>query len=242
MIPARHSKAAQTLFELYIMPAMKRQFHAIHLLGTEPVWPDEYPLLILPNHCSWWDGFFIYLLNRRLWRRTPFLMMLEEQLRQYRFFSRLGAFSIDPATPGGIRESMRYARSILAAGRGNQRMLCIFPQGELLPWHIRPLGYKPGLLWLLQRTGRPVCAVQMGIKIEFLLQQRPEVFIEFSDPLLWPGAERSLQEWEECHAALLERMNQHILAREQGRILLHGKGSVHTRWTGWRRLTGRGEP
>ena len=230
MIPAQHNKSAEALFFLYIIPAMRRHFHSIHLLGVEPDWPQNHPLLILPNHCSWWDGFFIYLLNSRVWRRKPYLMMLEEQLAQNRFFRYLGAYSVNSKNPGALRTSLRYTQEILS-GRWQQNiMLCIFPQGELLPWQVRPLGYKPGMLWLLQNLNLPVWIVQMGIKIEFLLQQRPQVFIEFAEPLRYSDGEGTLEFWQQRHTRLLEAMDQKILHKEEGRLLLQGKKSVNTRW------------
>jgi len=239
LITARHSKAAQALFHLYIMPAMQRQFHSVHLLGDEPAWPAHTPLIILPNHSTWWDGFVIYLLNIRLWRRQPWVMMLEEQLRKRPFFRRLGVFSIDPATPGGVRRSLCYTRELLSGEEAGGRMLCLFPQGELLPWDHRPLGYKPGLIWLLQRLESPVCLVQLGIRGEFLQQQRPQLFLEFSPPLEWSGGENTLREWEQAHAALLERLSGRIAAGEEGRILLQGRRSVDARWQYWRGLLRR---
>ncbi|HNW60184.1 MAG TPA: lysophospholipid acyltransferase family protein [bacterium] len=239
LITARHSKTALTLFHLYILPAMQRQFHAVHLLGDEPAWPAHTPLIILPNHSSWWDGFFVDLLNIRLWQRQLYVMMLEEQLRKRLFFRRLGVFSIDPATPGGVRSSLRYTRELLQGKAAGQHVLCLFPQGELRPWHIRPLGYKPGLIWLLQHLESPVCLVQLGIRIEFLQQQRPEVFFEFSQPLPWSGAENPLPEWGEAHAALLERLSRRIVAGEEGRILLRGRRSIDARWQRWRGLLRR---
>lgn len=239
MIPARFSRGAWRLFRLYLHPAMRRQFHSIHLLGEEPEWPSEYPLVILPNHCSWWDGFFIYILNDQLWHRRPFLMMLEEQLSQHRFFTRLGVFSVDPSTPGGVRQSLRYTRELLTGGAAQERFLCLFPQGELRPWFVRPLGYKPGILWLLEKAAVPVCLVQLGFRIEFLLQQRPQVFCEFSQPILWSGQDLPLGELEARHAALLDRMNQRLLDGEEGKILFQGSGSVNTRWLRWRRFFGR---
>ena len=32
--------------------------------GELPEIPDHLPLLLLPNHSTWWDGFFVYLLNK----------------------------------------------------------------------------------------------------------------------------------------------------------------------------------
>ncbi|HOT97453.1 MAG TPA: lysophospholipid acyltransferase family protein [bacterium] len=239
LITARHSKTALALFHLYLLPAMQRQFHAVYLLGNEPAWPAHTPLIILPNHSSWWDGFFVDLLNIRLWQRQLYVMMLEEQLRKRLFFRRLGVFSIDPATPGGVRSSLRYTRELLQGEAAGRRVLCFFPQGELLPWQTRPLGYKPGLIWLLQHLEGPVCLVQLGIRIEFLQQQRPEVFLEFSRPLQWSGRPELLAEWEEGHAVLLDGLSRRIAAREEGRILLQGRHSVDARWQHWRGLLWR---
>ncbi len=236
MIPARHSKIAKALFHRYIMHAMKKQFHSLHLLGSEPEWPLDQPLLILPNHSSWWDGFFIHVLNEKLWQRRPYVMMLERELSKHRFFSRLGAFSIDPDTVGGVRRSLRYVREMLHTAGPPWPMICVFAQGELLPWHIRPLGYKPGVRWLLANTSTPVCVVQLGIRLEFLLQQKPQVFFEFSEPLIWTSETPALPSWEERHQELLERMSRRMMQKEQGRILLQGTSSVDTRWLRWRRL------
>jgi hypothetical protein len=98
------------------------------------------------------------------------------------------------------------------------------------------LGYKPGVRWLLANVSTPVCVVQLGIRLEFLLQQKPQVFFEFSDPLIRTNEARALSSWEEQHQDLLERMNRRILQKEQGRILLQGSSSVDTRWLRWRRL------
>ncbi|HPI71778.1 MAG TPA: lysophospholipid acyltransferase family protein [bacterium] len=242
MIPARHSKIAKAFFHRYIMHAMKKQFHALHLFGREPEWPTDRPLLILPNHSSWWDGFFIYVLNEKLWKRRPYVMMLEPQLAKHRFFSRLGAFSIDPETAGGVRRSLRYTREILRSTKQPRPMVCIFAQGELLPWHTRPLTYKPGIRWLLRHVSTPVCVVQLGIRLEFLLQQKPQVFFEFSDPLIYSGEELALASWEKRHRDLLERMSRRIAHKEEGKILLQGTHSVDTRWLRWRRLFTREMP
>jgi chlorobactene lauroyltransferase len=218
---------------------MRRSFFTIHLLGEEPAVPAESPLLILPNHSSWWDGFFLYLLNLRLWRRVLYLMMLEQQLARHPFFSRLGAYSIDPGRPHSVRQSLLYTRDLLRLEPGAPRLLVLFPQGELLPWQVRPLGYKPGFLGLLQDSDPPVYAVQLGIRIELLQQQRPQVFFEFSKPLRDSNAPGTLQEWDDRHAQLLEQMSRRILAGEEGRILLQGRGSINTRWLRWRRRMDR---
>jgi 1-acyl-sn-glycerol-3-phosphate acyltransferase len=59
MIEARQSRWADAIFLPYVQQLMKRSFHAVRLLGEPPVPPREKPVLIVANHGTWWDGFFI---------------------------------------------------------------------------------------------------------------------------------------------------------------------------------------
>jgi len=241
MIPARHSKWAQALFHPYIMRLMRRHFHGFHLLGEVPEWPPQRTLFILPNHVSWWDGFFIHLLNERLWQRKPYLMMLEEQLSQHRFFARLGVFSVKTEGFAAAKSSLNYLRSVFTSHATGEIMFCLFPQGELRRPQVRPLGYKPGILWLLRQSPAPVEVVQLGIRIEYLEHQHADVFFEFQPLSFAAGHTPDLAEMDAAHATLLERMGGRILAGEQGRELLHGHASVSDRWLQWRRLWHRSE-
>ena len=45
-------------------------------------------------------------------------MMLEKQLSKYRFFSKIGAYSIEPNSPKGILKSLGYTVSLLRQGHG----------------------------------------------------------------------------------------------------------------------------
>ena len=103
MIQARHAAWADRIFHPYVTWLFKRHFHALRLLGKIPETNPELPLLLLPNHSTWWDGFFVYLLNKKLFERQPYLMRREDQLSRYRFFTRLGAYSINPQSSGSIK-------------------------------------------------------------------------------------------------------------------------------------------
>jgi hypothetical protein len=239
MIKARHSRWAQSLFHRYIMRLMQHHFHAFHLLGEVPVWPDNAHLLVLPNHCSWWDGFFIHLLNTRVWHRRPYLMMLEEQLEQHRFFARLGVFSVRSDGFAAARQSLCYIRQVMAEQPPAEIFLALFPQGELRPDFIRPLGYKPGILWLVKQAESPVVVVQLAIRIEFLEQQRPDVFFEFGPLHRFERKAPDLERLEVEHGALLDRLGRRICAGERGALLLTGHASVSETWVRWRaRLKG----
>jgi hypothetical protein len=228
MIEAKHKLWADKIFYPYVMWLFKRHFHAIHLLGEIPAPPADLPLLLLPNHSTWWDGFFAYLLNKKLFARIGYLMMLEEQLAKYRFFAKIGAYSVNPKLPKSVLASLHYSVSLLRQKPMPRPMLCIFPQGDLQPWDARPLNYKRGLEWLLQKYAQPVNILPLAIRVEFLGEQRPEVFFLFGknyqlDFSAFPG----LNWLEELEETLLNNLSIRIVQREAGQILLQGYRSVN---------------
>ncbi|MDZ7361486.1 MAG: lysophospholipid acyltransferase family protein [candidate division KSB1 bacterium] len=221
MIKARHAAWADRIFYPYVIGLFKRRFHAIHLLGGIPETDRELPLLLLPNHSTWWDGFFVYWLNKKFFRRKPYLMMREDQLARYKFFSRLGAYSINPHSAAAIKNSLRYSVDILNEKTTPRPMLCVFPQGELLPWDKRPLAFKNGLETILSGYGGKANLLLLGIKTIFLNEQLPEAFLLFGENIIANrntfNGMKSLQESEE---ALLDDLSQKIILGEKGMTML----------------------
>ena len=111
MIPARHTRFHTCFFRWYTEIRLKRNFSRI--IVHHPI-PDitSKPLLIIGNHYSWWDGFFILWLNNRFWHKKFHVMMLEEQLRQNMILNKTGAFSIRRGSRDAL-ESLKYANGIL---------------------------------------------------------------------------------------------------------------------------------
>ena len=104
--------------------------------------------------------------------------MLESQLSKYKFFRKIGAYAIDPERRRSILESLEYTVELL---RQEMSLVAIFPQGQLLPWHTRPLGYKRGIEWILERYGKPVTLLPLAIRTEFIGEKRPSAFFLFGD-------------------------------------------------------------
>ena len=218
MIRAQHRLWADLIFHPYLVWLFKRHFHTIQLLGTPPEIPNDLPLLLLPNHSTWWDGFFVYLLNKRIFRRTAYLMMLEEQLSKYWFFSKIGAYSIEPGHRRGIVESLAYTVELL-----NQQMslVSVFPQGELLTWHTRPLGYKRGVEWILQKYGKQVAVLPLAIRTEFLGERCPSAFFLCGEVNLFDAETFRGMDWlEKTETVLLDDLALRILCEEEGLNLL----------------------
>ncbi|MBD3165402.1 hypothetical protein GF324_02285 [bacterium] len=244
---------APPLFNLYIDRLMQRHFHGIRLLGSSPDLDPRIPVLLTPNHSTWWDGFFVYLLNRRLWRRPFHLMMLEEQLAQNLFFQKLGVYGIRQDSLSEVRKAVMHTvarleqREGMTIGRRVQGALdrssdniwtpdlptapalVWYPQGELLPWDRRPLGVKRGLERVVKRYRKPLQMLPVGIKPVFLRDQRPDLFLQCGGPVRFEGEGWQAEAWDERMVALLDEMTERIAKGERGRLLLRGQPSVNER-------------
>ena len=88
-------------------------------------------MVLLMNHSTWWDGFFVYLLNKQSFQWTVYQTMLEEQLSKYKLFAKTGAYPIKLKHRQGIVESLEHTNRLLNKG---VPLISIFPQGQLLPY------------------------------------------------------------------------------------------------------------
>lgn len=177
MIKAEHNKLAHFIFDIYLNRVIKKDFKDFYLIGNIPELDDQKGLIITPNHFSWWDGFFIYYLMKKLSSRKIYIMMLEEQLRKYSFFKKLGAFSINPQNPKAIIESIKYASTLIKSNN----YLVTYPQGEIEPYEKRPLSVKEGLIKIIDKTKIETNVLPVAFKIHHTNQRKPFLFATFGN-------------------------------------------------------------
>jgi 1-acyl-sn-glycerol-3-phosphate acyltransferase len=225
MIKANPTRWAKFIFHIYVMRLMKRQFHAFHLFGDLPQSDPELPLLLIPNHSTWWDGFFVYLLNDQILKRDHYLMMLDRQLAKYKFFARIGAFGITPGDKENVNESLNYTVELL---QKKNVMITMFPQGILLPWGKRPLNYKKGIESIIQLHNKPINILPLAIRAEYGGEQRSEVFFQFGKILVVDDNSFKGVRWlEEVELNLLDDLAERINKQEKGIDLMKGSRSIN---------------
>ncbi len=181
MIPARKFPLGEYFVEGMIDNSFRKYFDRIHY-RQHAAYTDEQralPLLICANHSTWWDGYVALLVARQL-GVDPYLMMEEAQLRRYFFFSWIGCFSVNRQNARSAMQSLQYAANILKEKR--DRLVWLFPQGEILPNDRRPLEFFTGAAHLARLTA-PSLVYPLAIRIEHLAEQRPDLFISLGKPL-----------------------------------------------------------
>jgi len=178
VIAANKNDILDALLYVYFRWMARGSFHTIAGRGLEHLrnLPDDRPVLLFCNHTNWWDGLVVYLLTRQT-SKAVYCMMEEKQLKHYRFFTWLGAFSVDLSSPLRSAAALRYAQRLL---QKKETAIWIFPQGKLcLPND--PVEVRPGTDYLAQNAPHALL-VGVAMRYEFFRENRPNILIEIGQP------------------------------------------------------------
>ena len=185
MIRAGHSGIAVTFFNLYTRWRIARGFKKFSIRHSLRDYGN--PVLLLCNHATWWDGLFIFRLNKVLLKRKFHVMMLEEQLKSRKFLRAAGAFSVNKQKRS-VLESIEYASSILDHP---ENMLLVFPQGKFSCMNACPLVFEKGWFRILSGKTKRVTVLFAVILINYFSDSKPSA-------VLWLR-EHAVQENEDAY-------------------------------------------
>jgi 1-acyl-sn-glycerol-3-phosphate acyltransferase len=175
MIKARHKPFYVWLFNQYTRIMLKKHFHEINI--NSDVSLSNVPTVIIANHFSWWDGFFVVYINYRILHKKFHVMMLEEQLKKHRILSKAGAFSISKKKKT-ILESIDYCISLLN-DPGN--ILLFYPQGEIQSSYHYPVKFEKGLLKILEGTNKQLQLIFLVVLTDYFSNKRPVLNLNMTE-------------------------------------------------------------
>ncbi len=176
----RYSPRVWAGFELLFRPWMARRLDGVRIRGIEDSrWIPDIPVLLVANHTSWWDGFLLREVHRRLRPDAPLhVVMTERELRRFPIFQWMGAVPLPPG-PLGARTLLRDLESRLESR--SDAVVGFFPQGRIWPSYRRPLGFRPGAAWLARRLA-PLAVVPVGLHLQPLVRPAPAAFVSVGHP------------------------------------------------------------
>jgi 1-acyl-sn-glycerol-3-phosphate acyltransferase len=237
MIAANKNDILDAFLFVYFRHLARRAFHTIAGRGFEQLrqLPHDRPVILFCNHTNWWDGLIIYLLSRKMRHKAVYCMMDEKQLKHYRFFTWLGAFSVDLTSPLRSAASLRYAQRLL---QKSETAIWIFPQGRLCRQN-EPVEIKPGTDHLAQNAPHALL-VPVALRYDFFREDRPNALIEIGRPFqaIDNAAGRIALECNEAFARATQAAQAHDLAGFE--LLFPPRLTINKRWQ-WVKLalTGR---
>lgn len=168
-----------------VRSALRRGLHAIYVKGD--VTQVEGSSLITPTHHSWWDGYLLWLLGKKL-SQPLYIMMDEAQLDSLSFLRAQGVFG---------KKEVRFALRQLQAGA----TVGLFPEGELRnAANVQDI--HNGLAFFSRKTGAKL--YPLVIRVVMRGAEKPEVFMALGDAVV-------LGDWLEAMHRLQAEVNTDIL-------------------------------
>jgi len=176
MIQADHKKWARFVFNIYLKRLLKKSFYDFRIINELPEFNGSKSIVVTPNHFSWWDGFFIYWVNKKLFNRKLYVLMLEEQLKRYWFFKNLGCYSIDLNDNRKMIASLKYTVDLLL---NSNNFITIYPQGEIQSYEQRPVELRDGIDFLAKKSKTDFQIIPVAFKIHYANERSPIVYARF---------------------------------------------------------------
>jgi len=175
ILKAKHNFIISPFFIWYTGLLIKRRFKPIIIIGDFN--DNNLPILLISNHISWWDGFWIVYLNRKIFKRRFYFMMLEEQLRKFWFFNYAGGFSVKKGSRS-IVESVKYSSELLS---NSQNLVFMFPQGEIQSMHKQTFAFEKGVEKILRNMQNKLHIIFQVNLIDYFSNAKPGLFICFEE-------------------------------------------------------------
>jgi len=176
MIKAKHVKWAEIVFDFYLKRLLVKSFYDFRIINELPFLDSSKSTLIAPNHFSWWDGFFVYWLNKKKLNKNLFVMMLEEQLKRYWFFNKLGCYSIDLNENRNIIASLKYSLDLLM---NSNNLVTIYPQGEIQAYDEKQIVLKDGIDFIARKSKFDFQILPIAFKIHHTNERLPIIYARY---------------------------------------------------------------
>lgn len=175
ILKARHNFLVVPFFEWYSRYSIRKHFGNVEI--NRKVETGNLPILLISNHTSWWDGFWVNYINQKLFRRKFHFMMLEEQLRKYWLFNYTGGFSVNKKSRG-IVETLDYATELLS---NPDNLVLIFPQGEIQSMHHQPIRFEKGIERILKNKKCNVQIVFLVNLVDYFSNKKPGIYFNLRE-------------------------------------------------------------
>jgi len=172
ILKASHHPLIYPFFQLYSFLKIRWNFREVNIIHDFR--EKGLPILMISNHISWWDGFWVVYLNLKLLHRKYFFfMMLEEELRKHMYLNRSGGFSVRKGSRS-IVESLNYTAELL---NDKNNLVLMFPQGRIESIYKNDFLFEKGIEYVLNKTGTRPQIVFLVNLIDYFSNQRPGLYM-----------------------------------------------------------------
>ena len=204
-----YSPWTRKAFNRYLSWNFKRNFENIYSVGLSNLHSIEMPLLFVSNHVSWWDGFFLFELQRQIRPKAKiYTVALEKTCFENPILPRMGVLPIQPGNPGSVKALLKHLRSLRAQTFPEELIVSFFPQGKIMPSFSSELGFQRGIEQVISAL-TPIMVIPVGIHIEPMTGKKPTAILSIGTPM--PSSQlNQTKEIEEKVQEALSKIHQRL--------------------------------
>ncbi len=180
MLAPRRNKIIYSFFSWVISYLIRADFRKFDF--NRVGFDESRAVLILSNHLSWWDGFWIFQINRLHFKKRFHVMITEENYEKVWFLKYLGSFSVKKNSRS-IIETLEYAGNLLDDPRN---LVLIFPQGQLHSGHIDQIQFQKGLMNMINTSSKKFQYIFSANFVDYFKHRKASVTCYLHE---WEGAE-----------------------------------------------------
>lgn len=206
--PAKTNKFWLWVGNQFFYGMLENRFFGLRYKGDENIFEkldSEAPTILFAPHTNWWDGIVGYNLITRIMKKEIRIMV--EELNRFPLLRRAGAFSVNKKSPQTSMKALKFAYETIG---DINNVLYIFPEGIIKPPNYRPIEFQTGIGYIAQKAAQKygkVNLVPVAVNYFFLRADRPEVLVEFGEPILLTNQEKiNRKDYSEYLAQVLEKI------------------------------------
>jgi 1-acyl-sn-glycerol-3-phosphate acyltransferase len=207
-----------------IRRSVRKRFHTAY--WRPPLFELKAPVLFVPNHHGWFDGYLMFHAVTAL--GIPTLDWIQE-FDSFPLFAKIGGM---PYPLGNPKRRAATVKRTIRMMREERWSLMMFAEAHLhYPPELLPFG--KAVETIVEKV--PGCiVVPVGIRYEMAMHERPEAFLAFGSPV--PGGPALPERTREAVELVLEELDLSVSGDRHGfSVLAEGTADVNERWDALRR-------
>ncbi|TCD04641.1 glycerol acyltransferase [Pedobacter frigidisoli] len=167
MYHPRKNTIIYSFFSWYIQFIIKKDFAAFNYNQIEV--KSDSSILVLANHFSWWDGFFLFYINKKVFKKDFHVLVNAENYSKVSFLKFLGAFAAENKGKD-VLETLNYAGQLLD---NPQNLVLVFPQGKLYSNHLKNISFEKGVMQMINASQKKINVVFAATFIDYFSKRKP---------------------------------------------------------------------
>ncbi|MGM9477930.1 1-acyl-sn-glycerol-3-phosphate acyltransferase [Pedobacter sp. GSP4] len=170
MYQPRKNNFIFSFFSWYIQYIIKKDFTSFKYDEVEI--KHDTSILVLANHFSWWDGFFLFYINKKLFKKQFHVLVNADNYKKVGFLKYLGAFAAENKGKD-VLTTLEYAGKLLD---NPENLVLVFPQGKLYSNHLKQIHFEKGVMQMINASQKKTNIVFAATFVDYFAKRKPSAY------------------------------------------------------------------